>query len=200
MTVAAGMSIQSPFLRIPDGATSAKDVRGSLINLNGDPFTMMDAFHLWISTKADGRQSSRDWCRERFIQEQRLYELAKLRQQFHETLEGLGFHTDSHSTSRDPRSRGEFVVVWRCLLFEQEHPLFTIRFLFFGHHYTQMMMVTFILLTAVYYPHRPDHGHKACEESGNGGNGRESFDLLEWKWIGRKERKCFVWRTVLPFE
>ncbi|KAI9363939.1 P-loop containing nucleoside triphosphate hydrolase protein [Zopfochytrium polystomum] len=50
----------------------------------GDPMTLVSLFSEWLKVKADGNESSRSWCRRRGIEEQRLYEMVKLKSQFEE--------------------------------------------------------------------------------------------------------------------
>ncbi|OQR70728.1 putative ATP-dependent RNA helicase DHX34-like [Tropilaelaps mercedesae] len=48
----------------------------------GDPLTVMRTYHEWLRIKLDSSESSGVWCRRRGLDEQRLYELTKLRSQF----------------------------------------------------------------------------------------------------------------------
>lgn len=58
--------------------------------VTGDPFTVMNAYDEWIRVKAARRESSRRWCRRKGLQEQRLYEITKLRRQFEDILRSSG--------------------------------------------------------------------------------------------------------------
>lgn len=50
----------------------------------------MNAYDEWIRVKADRRESSRRWCKRHGLQEQRLYEITKLRRQFQDLLADSG--------------------------------------------------------------------------------------------------------------
>ena len=79
LTIAAGMSVQSPFLRSAAGSGDAQlaAARADLLSVHGDPFSLLSAFAQWLSVR-DGRADSRSWCRRRGLEEHRLVELAKL--------------------------------------------------------------------------------------------------------------------------
>ena len=60
--------------------------RRSLDSDHGDPLTLLNAFKEWLKVKSSDRQNSRRWCRTRGLEEQRFYEMIKLRKQFEEIL------------------------------------------------------------------------------------------------------------------
>lgn len=51
---------------------------------------MMNAYDEWIRVKAARQESSRRWCKRHGLQEQRLYEITKLRRQFEDLLSSTG--------------------------------------------------------------------------------------------------------------
>ena len=83
LTLAAGMSVQSPFVRAPSGSADAQlaAARAELLSVHGDPFSLLNVFGEWLRVR-DGRGDSRKWCRRRGVEEHRLVELAKLQRQF----------------------------------------------------------------------------------------------------------------------
>ncbi|XP_028921035.1 probable ATP-dependent RNA helicase DHX34 isoform X1 [Ornithorhynchus anatinus] len=105
LTVAAALSVQSPFLRSghsnPDCGTARKPLESS----HGDPFTLLNAFNAWVQVKSERGSGSRKWCRRRGLEEQRLYEMANLRRQFKELLRDHGLLADSRTTPADSFSR-----------------------------------------------------------------------------------------------
>ncbi|NXX76424.1 DHX34 helicase, partial [Urocolius indicus] len=122
LTVAATLSVQSPFLRPshpnPDHATA----RRPLESPHGDPLTLLNVFNQWVQqVKSERSGSSRKWCRRRGLEEHRLYEAANLRRQFQELLRDHQLLEDS---SRQPRASGsqqsrhrerrELRRLWRC--------------------------------------------------------------------------------------
>lgn len=61
---------------------------------HGDPITLLNAFREWLEVKQQSSQesrgsgsSSRKWCKRRGLEEQRFYEMTKLRAQFKELLQ-----------------------------------------------------------------------------------------------------------------
>lgn len=90
LTIAAALSVQSPFTRSaqnnPEGMAARRPLESDL----GDPFTLFNVFNTWVQVKSERSRNSRKWCRRRGIEEHRLYEMANLRRQFKELLEDHG--------------------------------------------------------------------------------------------------------------
>ena len=97
LTVAAGLSVQSPFLRNATEEVAQvhvytlyqltiAQVRNNFITEHGDPFTLLNIYNEWLDIKMTDRENSRKWCRRHGIEEQRLYEISKLRNQFKDLL------------------------------------------------------------------------------------------------------------------
>ncbi|CAM5172692.1 unnamed protein product [Eretmochelys imbricata] len=113
LTVAAALSVQSPFLRPtrtnPDCATA----RRPLESPHGDPLTLLNTFNEWVQVKSERAGSSRKWCRLRGLEEHRLYEAANLRRQFqallrdHGLLEPVQGPRDSYARQSRHRERRE---------------------------------------------------------------------------------------------
>lgn len=57
-----------------------------MLSEHGDPFTLLNLVSEWIKIKVEGATSSRNWCKRRGIEEQRCYELVKLKTQFERIL------------------------------------------------------------------------------------------------------------------
>lgn len=53
---------------------------------HGDPFTLLNVYDEWLRMKADRHANSRKWCKRRAIEEERLYEISKLKRQFERLL------------------------------------------------------------------------------------------------------------------
>ncbi|XP_014670331.1 PREDICTED: probable ATP-dependent RNA helicase DHX34 isoform X2 [Priapulus caudatus] len=89
-TMAAALAIQSPFTnyayRDPDVLLARKNLESS----HGDSFTLLNCFNEWLQLKAGRGTSSRRWCKTRGLEEQRFYEITKLRQQFRQLLSSHG--------------------------------------------------------------------------------------------------------------
>ncbi|XP_078668798.1 putative ATP-dependent RNA helicase DHX34 [Branchiostoma floridae x Branchiostoma belcheri] len=90
LSIAAALSVQSPFHQSARTNPDAMHARRPLESDHGDPFTLLNAFDEWIQVKAGGRNSSRKWCRRRGLEEQRFYEMVKLKEQFKDLLKDHG--------------------------------------------------------------------------------------------------------------
>ncbi|XP_037675772.1 probable ATP-dependent RNA helicase DHX34 [Choloepus didactylus] len=113
LTVAAALSVQSPFARSAQSNPECAAARRPLESDQGDPFTLFNVFNTWVQVKSEQSRNSRKWCRRRGIEEQRLYEMANLQRQFKELLEDHGLLAraqatklgDSYSRLRQRRER-----------------------------------------------------------------------------------------------
>nr|XP_058901721.1 probable ATP-dependent RNA helicase DHX34 isoform X3 [Kogia breviceps] len=113
LTIAAALSVQSPFTRSAQSNPECVAARRPLESDQGDPFTLFNVFNTWVQVKSERSRNSRRWCRHRGIEEHRLYEMADLRRQFKELLEDHGLLAraqaskpgDSYSRLRQRRER-----------------------------------------------------------------------------------------------
>ncbi|KAM9359030.1 putative ATP-dependent RNA helicase DHX34 [Symphorus nematophorus] len=99
LTVAAALSVQSPFLRSSQHNPDCATARQPLHSNQGDPFTLLNTFNAWVEIKGERGGASRKWCRRRGLEEQRLYEMVNLRRQFKDLLRSHGLLESEHSTS-----------------------------------------------------------------------------------------------------
>ncbi|KAK3234497.1 hypothetical protein CYMTET_55253 [Cymbomonas tetramitiformis] len=91
ITMAAAMSVQSPYIRLGSSdASETTTLRMSMESPHGDPFTLLNIFNEWIRIKHRRSESSFKWCRRHGLEEQRLYEIAKLQKQFEGVLSESG--------------------------------------------------------------------------------------------------------------
>ncbi|CAD5124250.1 DgyrCDS12547 [Dimorphilus gyrociliatus] len=86
LTVAAALSIQSPFTSRAHTDLEATEARKDLESDHGDPFVLLNLYDAWLEIKAEGSQTKK-WCKRRGLEEQRFYELSKLRKQFQQLLQ-----------------------------------------------------------------------------------------------------------------
>ncbi|XP_075849313.1 putative ATP-dependent RNA helicase DHX34 [Microcebus murinus] len=113
LTIAAALSVQSPFTRSAQGSPECAAARRPLESDQGDPFTLFNVFNAWVQVKSERSRNSRKWCRRRGVEEHRLYEMANLRRQFKDLLEDHGLLAraqareaeDSHSRLQQRRER-----------------------------------------------------------------------------------------------
>ncbi|XP_074021274.1 probable ATP-dependent RNA helicase DHX34 [Numenius arquata] len=120
LTVAAVLSVPSPFLRPAHPNPDCATARRPLESPHGDPLTLLNLFNEWVQVKSEQSGSSRKWCRRRGLEEHRLYEAANLRRQFQELLrdhqlleEDSGRPSDSYSRQSRHRERRELHRLWR---------------------------------------------------------------------------------------
>lgn len=90
LTIAAALSVQSPFLRSSQQNPDCATARQPLHSNQGDPFTLLNTFNAWVEVKGERGGGSRKWCRRRGLEEQRLYEMVNLRRQFKDLLKSQG--------------------------------------------------------------------------------------------------------------
>lgn len=63
-------------------------LRDELESDHGDPITLLKMYGAWLEVKGSGRGwESRKWCRARKLEEQRFYEMSKIRKQFKTLLQ-----------------------------------------------------------------------------------------------------------------
>ncbi|XP_062491981.1 probable ATP-dependent RNA helicase DHX34 [Pezoporus occidentalis] len=105
LTVAAVLSVPSPFLRPTHPNPECAAARQPLESPHGDPLTLLNIFNEWVQVKSERGGSSRKWCRRRGLEEHRLYEAANLRRQFQELLRDHRLLDDASEQPNERRSR-----------------------------------------------------------------------------------------------
>ncbi|KAI8810129.1 P-loop containing nucleoside triphosphate hydrolase protein [Cladochytrium replicatum] len=130
IVIAAALTVQSPFVKVPENRTDILHRRRQLMSEHGDPITLLNIFSEWLRVKAEGNESSKGWCRRHGLEEQRLYEMVKLKQQYEDILEEMGlvlrpkdedsddvdsFEDDSnnHGSRRKRKRRPDIDLDWR---------------------------------------------------------------------------------------
>ncbi|KAI9270835.1 P-loop containing nucleoside triphosphate hydrolase protein [Sporodiniella umbellata] len=86
ITIAAGMSVQSVFTRTNIRNSDTLQIRSQFNSKHGDPFTLLNLWQAWLDVKSDRKETSRKWCKRHGVEEQRLYEIAKMKRQFEKIL------------------------------------------------------------------------------------------------------------------
>ena len=86
LVIAAALSVQSPMTRKFGVADDTEHRRKEYFSSHGDPFTLLNIYDEWILVKSDRSANSKKWCRRRGFEEQRFYEISKLRKQFEDIL------------------------------------------------------------------------------------------------------------------
>ncbi|XP_014214500.1 probable ATP-dependent RNA helicase DHX34 [Copidosoma floridanum] len=112
LSLAAALSVQNPFTNKAYRDLDCESSRKNLESDHGDPITLLNAYREWLEIKHEnggevrsGSSASKKWCRRRGLEEQRFYEMTKLRNQFKDLLQEckmLRFsETDSEMTSSE---------------------------------------------------------------------------------------------------
>ncbi|XP_043854754.1 probable ATP-dependent RNA helicase DHX34 [Dromiciops gliroides] len=105
LTMAAALSVQSPFVRSTQSSMDCGSARKPLESDHGDPFTLLNTFNAWVQVKSDRSANSRKWCRRRGLEEHRMYEIANLRQQFKGLLQDHGLLAEARAAPGDSYGR-----------------------------------------------------------------------------------------------
>lgn len=80
---------------------------------HGDPITVLNAYKEWLELKQarfdrrEHAENTKQWCRRRGLEEQRFYEITKLRNQFEDLLRDGGL---TETESRAELSSGERAI------------------------------------------------------------------------------------------
>lgn len=80
---------------------------------HGDPITILNAYKEWLELKQarfdrrENAQNTKQWCRRRGLEEQRFYEITKLRNQFEDLLRDGGL---TEATNTGVLSSGERAI------------------------------------------------------------------------------------------
>lgn len=85
---------------------------------HGDPITILNAYKEWLEIKrgqfvsrsGESRENSKQWCRRRGIEEQRFYEITKLRNQFEELLRDSSLLDGGEASTNRELSASERVI------------------------------------------------------------------------------------------
>ncbi|XP_039961333.1 probable ATP-dependent RNA helicase DHX34 [Bactrocera tryoni] len=107
LTLAAIMSVQNPFTNRAYTDRKCEQEREPLQSDQGDVFTLLCAYHEWLQLKWHN-ENTRKWCHKLGIEEQRFYEITKLRNQFQNILESCNMtckNSDGAPLSSAERAR-----------------------------------------------------------------------------------------------
>ncbi|XP_077299574.1 putative ATP-dependent RNA helicase DHX34 [Arctopsyche grandis] len=104
LSLAAALSVQSPYTNRAHRDIDCETARKPLQSDHGDPLTLLNTYAAWLEVKQESSLSksydknkdkprsggSRQWCKKRGLEEQRFYEVTKLRTQFKDLLQDCG--------------------------------------------------------------------------------------------------------------
>ncbi|KAG5680272.1 hypothetical protein PVAND_009791 [Polypedilum vanderplanki] len=92
LTLAAALNVQSPFTNRAFRDLECEKLRADCESTHGDPITLINLYREWLLVKKSfdsrdrDRENSRQWCRKRGLEEQRFYEITKLKNQLESLL------------------------------------------------------------------------------------------------------------------
>lgn len=94
LTLAATLNVQSPFTNRAYRDAECEKLRQDCESEHGDPITLLNLYREWLLVKKSQTERSRDygnenstrWCRNRGLEEQRFYEITKLKGQLESLL------------------------------------------------------------------------------------------------------------------
>ena len=104
LSLAAALSVQSPFTNNAYKDEDCIAARKNMDSDHGDPITLLNAYKEWLEIKVDNRENSKRWCKKRGLEEQRFYEMTKLREQFKELLKQSDLLKDKSEDFRNMTS------------------------------------------------------------------------------------------------
>ncbi|KAI7863168.1 P-loop containing nucleoside triphosphate hydrolase protein [Spinellus fusiger] len=104
LTLAAIMSLKSPFISPADRREKAKEARQRFMCAKSDWLTDMCAFEAWQTAfQSKGMKGARMFCEENFVSFSTMNEIQNLRRQYADTLHDIGFYDpyqkDSYNTN-----------------------------------------------------------------------------------------------------
>ncbi|XP_036318535.1 probable ATP-dependent RNA helicase DHX34 [Rhagoletis pomonella] len=99
LTLAATMSVQNPFTNRAYTDRKCEQEREPLQSDQGDIFTLLRAYNEWLELKWNN-ENTRKWCHKLGIEEQRFYEITKLRNQFQNILESCNMTCKNEDTTQ----------------------------------------------------------------------------------------------------
>ncbi|XP_053209462.1 probable ATP-dependent RNA helicase DHX34 isoform X2 [Panonychus citri] len=111
ISMGACLSVQSPLTAKGYSHIDCIEARRGLDTTEGDPFLLLRAYNKWLTIKSSGSEDSRKWCKRRGFEEQRFYEITKLRKQFRDVIKESGLYFIHRGKmiipSRNRRSQGD---------------------------------------------------------------------------------------------
>lgn len=92
LSLASALSVQSPMTNYAYRDADCEKIRSDLESDHGDPITYLNCFREWLEVKNSRSRgvSSKRWCKQRGLEEQRFYEMSKIRDQFKDLLADSG--------------------------------------------------------------------------------------------------------------
>lgn len=86
LTLAATLNVQSPFTNRAFRDAECEKLRRDYESDHGDPITLLNLYREWLLLKKSQSENTTRWCRNRGLEEQRFYEITKLKGQLESLL------------------------------------------------------------------------------------------------------------------
>ena len=102
LTIAAILTVRSPFLNPPAKREEAKAARSTFgAGGQGDPICDLRAFEAWTEMRRSGESNygTKAWCDSNFLSQQTLFDIATNRKQYISSLQEIGFIPFSYSST-----------------------------------------------------------------------------------------------------
>uniref|UniRef100_A0A1A9WXX5 ATP-dependent RNA helicase DHX34 n=1 Tax=Glossina brevipalpis TaxID=37001 RepID=A0A1A9WXX5_9MUSC len=124
LTLSAVMSVQNPFTTRAYTDPKCEQARSDFETDQGDVFILLKAYNEWLQLKWNN-ENTRKWCYKLGIEEQRFYEITKLRNQFQNILESCNMTmvktTDDLLSSSDRARRHGEVRMLKAIKRKQKY-------------------------------------------------------------------------------
>ncbi|KAK9503325.1 hypothetical protein O3M35_011924 [Rhynocoris fuscipes] len=107
LSLAAALSVQTPYTNKAYRDSEAQTLLNDIESDHGDPITLLNLFKEWLEVKGVSRKtnvSSKQWCRRRGLEEQRFYEMTKIRDQFKQLLRDCSMISDENQFTEENSS------------------------------------------------------------------------------------------------
>jgi len=122
LVLAATLSVPNPLTHIGARDLSCEKYRSDYESSLGDPVCLVSLYRHWLKLKTK-RENTRKWCRQCGLEEQRFYEITKLRMQFKDILTESGLldvDEEKPKTSAERRIRSGEVKLLKSMKAEAE--------------------------------------------------------------------------------
>ncbi|KAH0536855.1 hypothetical protein FGG08_006318 [Glutinoglossum americanum] len=108
LTIAAILTVKSPFVSPMSKRDESKAARSSFTRGHGDLLADLHAYEEWSSLRQNSSQRDiRNWCDQKYLSHQTLIDISSNRSQYLSSLKDIGFLTFTYHTS-DPSSQGSY--------------------------------------------------------------------------------------------
>ena len=121
LTIAAILTVKSPFVHPQQKRDEAKSIRTSFSKGNGDLLADLEAYNEWNERRSSGNSSMmRKWCEENFLSTQTLFDITSNKTQFLTALKDSGFlaapYGPMHNSYKNINTNSQDLSLLRSLI------------------------------------------------------------------------------------